>query len=102
MKLKASYFEKDTIQAQDGYKVFVLKRNGEYTTTRALYDGDVLVMYAERRPASDLVEEARENECFDLCEVFTTENGGRYVYWRDEELDRDYLTRITDGLFNLL
>ena len=104
MKITAARLKKDTIQAHEGYKVFVCKdkTTGEPSKMRALYDGDVVIMYAERRPASDFVEESRENECFSFCETFTTVNGGRYVYWRDEELDRDYLTRITDGLFELL
>ena len=57
MKITAARMKKDTIQAHDGYKVFVCKdrATGEDNKTRALYDGETLIMYAERRPASDFV-----------------------------------------------
>ena len=93
----------DTIKARNEYIVRVCKdkKTGERTDVRALYDGDTLVMYAKRRGAGDFIANAIDNECFELCEVFTTRTGGRYIYWRDDELDEDYLTRITDAVLGL-
>ena len=95
--------KKDTIKAKTGYKVFICKdkESGERTKMRAVYDGDVFVMYAKRTGAGEFIENALENECFEFLEVFTTELGGRYVYWRDGELDEDYITRINDALLGL-
>lgn len=93
----------DTIKARNEYIVRVCtdKKTGERTDVRALYDGDELVMFAKRVCAGDFIENALENECFELCETFTTRNGGRYIYWRDNEIDEDYLTRITDAVLGL-
>lgn len=95
--------KKDTIKAINGYRVLICKdkENGEHSTKRAVYDGTMFVMFAERKGAGDFIDNALENECFELCEVFTTERGGRYVYWRDNELDEDYITRINDALLGL-
>lgn len=92
--------KRDTIKARKGYVVKVCrdKKTGEGTKVRAVYDGDALVMFATRLTAGDFIENVLENECFELCEVFTTESGLRYIYWRDNELDEDYLTLITDAL----
>lgn len=42
----------------------------------------------------DYLEEKEGNECFNLCEVFTTQKGNQYIYWRDEEIDEDRITKV--------
>ena len=35
-----------------------------------------------------------EDEMFRRCEVFTTVKGNQFIYWRDEEIDADYITKV--------
>lgn len=63
-----------------------------------LLDGQNVIMLCELKPYGIYKEEAKENECFEKCEVFTTQKGNQYIYWRDNELDEDYITKVPQDL----
>lgn len=88
---------KNTITAKVGY--WIGKEAGLPKTSkrRVLLDGQDVVMLCELIPYERYVDEARDNECFEKCEVFTTQKGNQYIYWRDNELDEDYLTRVAQN-----
>ena len=87
---------KDTIRAKTGYRLVTAsqlkERYGE--GIRILKDGDEPIMVCYIRSYADYVDEKRQNECFCEYEVFTTQKGNQYIYWRDEEIDRDFITKI--------
>lgn len=88
---------KDTIKAKKYYTLTGLhdRNTGTHITgKRVLFDGDKPIMVAMIRTKEEFVEERRENECFNLCEIFTTRSGAQYAYWRDEETDEDFLTLL--------
>lgn len=53
-------------------------------------------MIAEVMELNEFEQELSENECFRVCEVFTTLKGNKYIYCRDEEADIDYLVKVND------
>lgn len=87
---------KDTIKAKECYWIGknpeIKKEYGE--NARVLMDGQKAVMLCYLRSLEDFQDERRQNECFIHLETFTTRNGNRYHYWRDEELDEDYITKF--------
>ena len=87
---------KDTIKAKEGYWIGsnqeIKSKFGE--KARALMDGQKVVMICSLRSLEDFEDERRQNECFRHLETFTTRTGNRYHYWRDEELDEDYITKF--------
>ena len=98
---------RDTIKAKDGYRVCGLRKDGELyalaswhftdeecTHLRLLLDGDRIIMVACLISFDEYQKEKEQNEMFHLCEKFTTQVGNRFIYWRDEETDTDYLTKI--------
>ena len=98
----------NTITAKQGYRVCTLKEGTDLyelasfnfdetdmKNVKVVADGTSLVMFALLVPYKDYLEEREENECFNLCEVFTTRKGNQYVYWRDEEIDLDCITKIS-------
>lgn len=65
----------------------------------SLYDGVKFIMNAELKPHKDFIEEKDCNEMFNWCETFVANYDGKqvqFVYWRDEEIDEDYLTIIKE------
>lgn len=86
---------RNTIKARVGYTV---KNNYRDTRTgekvRVLFDGDVVIMGAHIKTMQDHIEEMGQNECYHVCEVFTTVKGNQFIYTRDEELDEDYLVKV--------
>ena len=48
------------------------------------------------RTLSDYLEESVDNECFEACEIFKTIKGNYFIYWRDNEIDFDYITKIEE------
>ena len=60
---------------------------------RLLYDGDVLIMPCVKTDLERFNDERVGNECFHLCEYFETSTGF-WAYWRDEETDTDFITKI--------
>jgi len=95
---------KDTIKAKIGYTVqYGVKKGFRATTTNVttkiygtLYDGENQLMTAEMRTLKDYKEESKDNECFCFMEKFTTTKGKEFIYWRDEEINKDYLTKLKD------
>lgn len=85
----------DTIQPKENYKIMI--RNGARgTARRVLVDGSRVVMDCEKVPFSEMVENMRDNECFELCEIFSTKKS-KWAYWRDNEINEDYISKI--GLY---
>ena len=98
---------KNTIKAKTGYRV-ITPRKGfplydmatypfdevDADSVRVVADGDDVIMFALLTPYSEYLGEKESNECFHLCEVFTTRKGNQYIYWRDEEWGEDHITRV--------
>ena len=85
---------RNTIKAKNGYRVKKVKNIITGEVARAILDGDDILFVAVERTYDDYKEEERDNEMFNRCEIFTTVQGNQYIYWRDEELDADYVTKI--------
>lgn len=88
----------DTIQPKAAYSVHIPKlktKTADSESDRVLLDGGVFVMRCKRREYSDFIDDMRQNECFNLCEIFST-SSAKWAYWRDEEADEDYITKIGD------
>lgn len=92
---------RDTIKAKVGYRVRLYKgvEVEGYDSLCLLRDGEERIMLAYLRPYKDFEEEFLEggNEAARLYEKFTTEKGTQFIYWRDDEADEDYLTKIEEG-----
>lgn len=97
----------DTIKAKKFYRVCNLKKEGQmwgqasfwFTEEEAQHlcmvlDGDEPIMVACLRSFDDYTAELKGNECFHFCERFTTRKGNQFIYWRDEETDTDYITKV--------
>lgn len=84
---------RNTIKAKVGYEVRHLKSKPD---TVRVYDGDNFLFQGTLRTYEDYVDECVEggDETAVHCEVFTTAKGNQFVYWRCEEYDEDYLTKI--------
>lgn len=92
---------KNTIEAGEVYRV----KKGTNTKTNekvyCVYDGEFPVMVCKRRKFAEFLDELAQNECAKIYEVFTTEKGNQFIYWRDDEADVDYLTQApNEGLFS--
>lgn len=84
---------RNTIKAKVGYEVRHLKSKPD---TVRIYDGDEFLFQGTLRTYEDYVDECVEggDETAVRYEVFTTVKGNQFVYWRCEEYDEDYLTKI--------
>lgn len=89
---------KNTITAKVGYWIGKIPNQDKTDNRRVLLDGQNVVMLCELMPYELYKEEASDNECFEKCEVFTTQKGNQYIYWRDNELDKDYITKVSQTL----
>lgn len=89
---------KDTIKAENGYRVVYLrnKETKEKTGFAKVYDGNNCLMIAEIRSYEDYEDEVinQNNEMATLYEVFTTTKENQFLYWRDIETDEDFITKI--------
>lgn len=85
---------RDTIKAKDGYRVKKVKNIITGEGGYRIDDGCNPVFVAQKRSYEDYKDEERQNEMFRFCEVFTTVKGNRFIYWRDDELDADYITKL--------
>ena len=85
---------RDTIKAKDGYRVKEVKNIITGEVGYRIDDGCNPVFVAQKRSYEDYKDEERQNEMFRFCEVFTTVKGNRFTYWRDDELDADYITKL--------
>lgn len=84
---------RNTIKAKVGYEVHRLKSKPDAVR---VYDGDNFLFQGTLRTYEDYIDECVEggDETAVRCEVFTTVKGNQFVYWRCEEYDEDYLTKI--------
>ena len=84
---------RNTIKAKVGYEVRHLKSNPD---TIRVYDGDECLFQGTLRTYEDYVDECKNggDETAVQYEVFTTVEGNQFVYWRCEEYNEDYLTKI--------
>lgn len=85
---------KDTIKAKDGYHVRKVRSIITGAEGYLIDDGDNPLFLAQKRSYNEYQDEMRDNECFSQCEVFTTVKGNQFIYWRDEEIDVDYITKV--------
>ena len=88
----------DTIKSKDGYHVRKVKNIITGAESYRIDDGDNPLLVARKRSYADYQDEKRNNECFLECEVFTTVKGNQFIYWCDEEIDADYITRVPEGM----
>ena len=101
---------KNTIKAKNGYRINKFKDEffGEEIRTgitsfvkvdeftRMVRDGNECVMVCTLTPYCEFKDNELNNECFELCEVFTSVSGNQFVYWRDNEFDIDYISKVPE------
>ena len=85
---------RNTIKAKDGYRVVKVKNIITGEEEYRIDDGCNPLVVAQMRSYEDYKDEERQNEMFRRCEVFTTVDGNQFIYWRDEETDEDYITKV--------
>ncbi len=85
---------RNTIKAKNGYRVVKVKNIITGKEGWRIDDGIEPLFVAQKRTYEDYQDEKRQNECFKQCEVFTTVKGNQFIYWRDEEIDEDYITKV--------
>ena len=85
---------KDTIKAKEEYRVVKVRNIITGEEGYRIDDGAQPLFVAQRRSWEDYKDEKEQNECFHQCEVFTTGKGNQFIYWRDEEIDADYITKV--------
>lgn len=85
---------RNTIKAKDGYHVYKVRNIATGEEAYRIDDGTTPLFIAQKRSYEDYKDEERQNEMFRRCEIFTTVKGSQYIYWRDEEIDADYITKI--------
>lgn len=87
---------KDTIKAKYGYTITKVINiiNGEIAYI--IRDGSKDLFIAKKISEEDYKAEKEQNEAFQFCEKFTTVEENEFIYWRDNELDEDYITKITN------
>ena len=85
---------RDTIKAKDGYHVVKVRNIATGEEGYRIDDGCNPLFVAQKRSYKDYKDEERQNEMFRRYEVFTTVKGNQFIYWRDEEIDADYITKV--------
>ena len=85
---------KNTIKAKMYYRIVKVKNIITGEEGYRVDDGYEPLFVAEMRSYDDFLDEQEQNEMFNLCEVFTTRLGNQFIYWRDEEIDADYITKV--------
>lgn len=85
---------KDTIKAKEEYRVVKVRNIITGEEGYRIDDGAQPLFVAQKRTWEDYKDEKEQNECFNQCEVFTTAKGNQFIYWRDEEIDADYITKV--------
>ena len=87
---------KPTIEAKIGYRVRNVRNVITGQKGICVYDGEEPIFVAKKKSVEEFKDEARQNEAFELCEVFITTKGNTFAYWRDNEIDADYITKISN------
>lgn len=77
-----------------GFSVKRRTRKSTGETVTIVFDGDTPLFLAELVDWEFYLEEKEGNECFSFCEVFTTLKGNQFIYFRDEEIDVDYIVKV--------
>lgn len=85
---------RNTIKAKYGYRVRKVVNIDTGDEGFGVYDGSNLLFVGTKRPYSEYKDDERNNEMFRFCEIFTTVKGNQFIYWRDEEIDEDYITKV--------
>jgi len=81
-------------KSKEGFTIIKgrMKQTGE--SCYVLKDGDKPLFAAKRRSLEETENERRENEMFRLCGYFRTKKNNTFLYWRDEETDEDFFTKV--------
>ena len=84
---------RNTIKAKVGY---VIWHYASEPNKLIVCDGDDVLFEGEHRSWEDYKEEVLEggNEMAHKVEVFTIMKGNQFIYWRDEESDEDFITKV--------
>ena len=85
---------RSTISARIGYKVKRVVNVITGEPALMVYDGDQPIMVAHAATVDEYSDNRENNEAFNLCEIFKTVKGNTFAYWRDDETDSDYITKI--------
>ena len=85
---------KDTIKAKFGYHVRKVRNIITGDEAYRIDDGNNPIFVAKRTDMDTYQYNKCENEMFQLCEVFTTLKGNQFIYWRDNETDEDFVTKV--------
>ena len=84
---------RNTIKWKVGYVILFKKSKPNKVI---VCDGDDVLFEGERRSWEDYKDEVLDdgNEMAHKVEVFTTVKGNQFIYWRDEETDEDFITKV--------
>ena len=85
---------KTTIRAKNGYTVKKIVNRETKEIKRILRDGDDIIMIADVASIEQYNDDSKNNEGFVFCECFETVKGNKFIYYRDNELDIDYLVKL--------
>lgn len=86
-----------TDQKNQAFYEYLLMNSTDFTDV-CLLDGGLFVMTAQLKSFEEFKEEYLEggNDSAELMEMFTTNKGNKYIYWRDNASDEDFLTKYED------
>lgn len=59
-----------------------------------LYDGDNMILTAEKMNYIKMKKNLKYNECFAVCEVFELVNGEKFAYCYNEETEKSYIVKL--------
>ena len=85
---------KTTIRAKNGYTVKKILNPKTKEVKRILRDGDDIIMIADIASFEQYKDDIENSEGFAFCECFETVKGNKFIYYRDNELDIDYLVKL--------
>ena len=85
---------KDTITARNGYRAVAVINIDTGETAYRILDGINQLFIAKRRSYEDYICDMAINEAATMCEIFTTVRGHQFIYWRDNETDEDFITKV--------
>lgn len=115
---------RETIKARENYKIYktdyLLEKTKDDQNNQTFYtyllmhttdftnvvvlDGGMFVMTAQLKSFEEFKEDYLEggNDAAELVEMFITKKGNKYIYWRDNAADEDYITKYEDQTAYLL
>lgn len=83
-----------TIFAKVEYRVVKVRNKITGSLAYMVYDGEEPVMICKKMSKEDFEYHRKNNECFEFEEIFKTRTGNKFIYWRDTEINADYITRV--------